>query len=132
MIKFIAGLAAGAILATGGTALASEIARPVPLPQSVNHPCAQEDSVNCYWNANTQGNGAGHSFITREFPGKAHMVCVMYVKARDARRWDYCEALTPAAPHLRFIGRYDGHRQCWEAVGPTTWFYCANGFRESS
>lgn len=25
--------------------------------------CAQEDSVNCAWNAHTQGNGKGHSFV---------------------------------------------------------------------
>lgn len=55
-------------------------------------PCASEDSVNCRWDADTAGNGKGHSFIVREFPGKAHMVCVMYVKRADARRWDYCEA----------------------------------------
>lgn len=25
--------------------------------------CATEDSTNCYWDANTQGNGQGRSFI---------------------------------------------------------------------
>lgn len=25
--------------------------------------CATEDSVNCVWNANVQGNGTGNSFI---------------------------------------------------------------------
>ena len=26
-------------------------------------PCATEDSDNCYWNAETMGNGKGQSFI---------------------------------------------------------------------
>ena len=26
-------------------------------------PCEFEDSTNCYWNATTQGNGLGNSFI---------------------------------------------------------------------
>lgn len=26
-------------------------------------PCATEDSTNCYWDANVQGNGQGNSFI---------------------------------------------------------------------
>lgn len=26
-------------------------------------PCATEDSTQCYWNAQTQGNGEGTSFI---------------------------------------------------------------------
>lgn len=58
----------------------------------MKRPCANEDSVNCFWDAGTSGNGGGHSFYVRQFPGKQRMVCVMYVRARDARRWDYCEA----------------------------------------
>ncbi|MFJ9900220.1 hypothetical protein ACIQPR_43520 [Streptomyces sp. NPDC091280] len=26
-------------------------------------PCETEDSVNCYWDASSQGNGHGHSFV---------------------------------------------------------------------
>lgn len=26
-------------------------------------PCAQEDSINCYWDAATMGNGQGSSFV---------------------------------------------------------------------
>lgn len=26
-------------------------------------PCAREDSRNCYWDAQTRGNGHGHSFV---------------------------------------------------------------------
>ena len=29
-------------------------------------PCATEDSTMCVWDASTQGNGQGHSFISLE------------------------------------------------------------------
>jgi len=32
-------------------------------------PCATEDSTNCYWDADTRGNGQGLSFITFHFAG---------------------------------------------------------------
>jgi len=32
-------------------------------------PCATEDSVNCYWNATSQGNGEGESFIALYIAG---------------------------------------------------------------
>lgn len=28
------------------------------------NPCPYEDSKNCYWNAETMGNGQGQSFVT--------------------------------------------------------------------
>jgi len=28
-------------------------------------PCATEDSVHCYWDADTMGNGVGHDVVTR-------------------------------------------------------------------
>lgn len=62
------------------------------MPRWATRPCPEEDSVNCYWDAGTSGNHKGHSFMVRQFPGRRHMVCVMYVKPADARRWDYCEA----------------------------------------
>lgn len=30
----------------------------------VSTPCPTEDSANCYWDAQGQGNGLGHSFIS--------------------------------------------------------------------
>jgi hypothetical protein len=27
-------------------------------------PCPTEDSVNCYWDADTMGNGLGNDFVT--------------------------------------------------------------------
>jgi len=29
-------------------------------------PCEEEDSDNCYWDADTRGNGEGHSFEVRD------------------------------------------------------------------
>jgi hypothetical protein len=36
---------------------------PMQLPNLLLPPCAQEDSVNCYWDARVMGNGTGESFI---------------------------------------------------------------------
>lgn len=66
----------------------------VDIPWWVTTPCKTEDSVNCRWNAKTQGNGKGHTYIVRQFPGKAHMVCVMYAQRKYARTHDYCEAIS--------------------------------------
>jgi hypothetical protein len=60
------------------------------LPVWTTRPCKTEDSVNCFWDARTQGNGRGHSFIVRQVPGRAHMVCVFYVDRRYAKKHDYC------------------------------------------
>lgn len=35
-------------------------------------PCEWEDSENCYWDAQKQGNGKGQSFI--DFNGKIHQI----------------------------------------------------------
>lgn len=53
-------------------------------------PCEYEDSVNCYWDAGSQGNKKGHSFYVRYFPGSAHMVCVTYAQRWFAKKNDYC------------------------------------------
>lgn len=36
---------------------------PTPFPDLTLTPCAQEDSVNCYWDAAQMGNGEGTSFV---------------------------------------------------------------------
>lgn len=65
--------------------------------------CQGEDQVNCYWDAHKMGNGVGHSYYARQFPGSARMVCVMYWQPRYARHHDYCvdntEALRTSAMH---------------------------------
>ena len=88
-------IAAGLVSATNVTADAQpkvSTTKVQAMPKWMHRPCPEEDSVNCFWDAGSRGNGVGHSFYVRQFPGKAKMVCVMYVKPRDARRWDYCEA----------------------------------------
>lgn len=32
------------------------------VPAYIRTPCPYQDSVNCYWNAATRGNGLGHSY----------------------------------------------------------------------
>lgn len=76
-------------LATAGTATHGSAAP--SLPKWMTRPCAEEDSVNCYWDAQTMGNGKGHSFYVRKLPGDiTGLACIFYVKPRDARRWDHC------------------------------------------
>lgn len=54
-----------------------------------NRPCAEEDSVNCAWNAQEQGNGTGHSFIVRHFKGR-NLTCYMYDQRAYAKKHDHC------------------------------------------
>lgn len=77
---------AGGVLVASATVAVAAPARP-DLPAWQTHPCKSEDSVNCYWNAHTMGNGQGLSYYVRELPGRRRMVCVFYV-ARP--RLDYC------------------------------------------
>lgn len=63
-------------------------------------PCAQEDSVDCAWNAAELGNGVGHSFyaVRRALLNASghrvgRVICLFYVKPADARRWDGCHVL---------------------------------------
>lgn len=65
--------------------------QPMAVPKWMTRPCAEEDSVNCYWDAQAMGNGHGHSFYIRRMPGDiTGLTCIVYVKPRDARRWDHC------------------------------------------
>lgn len=41
-----------------------EYAQTQPLPTITLPPCEQEDSDNCYWDAQVMGNGTGTSFIS--------------------------------------------------------------------
>lgn len=59
-------------------------------PSWVTRPCLTEDDTNCHWDAQSRGNGEGHSFIVRLVPGKAGMICVFYAEPRYARTHDYC------------------------------------------
>ena len=58
------GLAAGTIIGAG-PAQGSEVRTELPPRYDqpwLNRPCKWEDSIQCYWNAGTMGNGRGHSF----------------------------------------------------------------------
>lgn len=75
------GLAASSPTTTATTAAAAAPDHPDPvhgrdIPAWVTRPCKTEDSVNCRWNARTQGNGHGRTSIRRAVPGRAHLVCV--------------------------------------------------------
>jgi hypothetical protein len=63
-------------------------------PWWMKRPCADEDSVNCYWNARLQGNGAGKSFYVRKVPHTSDkqgrpLVCIFYVNRHESR-YDQC------------------------------------------
>lgn len=84
----VAGLGLG--LALGNVAPAQAGQHGQQLPVWVTRPCPTDDSVNCAWDAQRQGRHGGHSFIVRQVPGSAGMVCVFYVDRRYAKHHDYC------------------------------------------
>ena len=51
------------------------------------HLCAEEDSVNCYWDAQREGNGVGHSFYTIQF---GDQICTAYVDDEFAYSNNFC------------------------------------------
>jgi len=84
-LALAAGIAAGSVLTLTGQATAGE--EPThDVPHWMTKVCQDEDSVNCWWDGGTVKPHQGKAFI-REFPGRAHMTCVMFVN-RPAR--DYC------------------------------------------
>lgn len=62
MTRAIAALVVGAAL---GAVLAGGQYTETPLP-----PCPTEDSVNCYWDAQTRGNHIGHDVVIIEEDSK--------------------------------------------------------------
>lgn len=54
-----------------------------PLPASAT-PCPTEDSVGCYWDADTMGNGTGRSY-TVDTDGTVHYWGCSVVTAYDAQ-----------------------------------------------
>lgn len=90
---------------------AEKVHRP-PLPTWARTPCTQEGDVNCFWNASEQGNGSGHSYYVRQFPGPAHTVCVMYTERKFGQKFDYC--VDDRVPHHR-PSAYRTRHQCKSA-----------------
>lgn len=100
-ITSCAAAVAGVVVAVsaGLSAHASTGAKPpAPAPAFwMSRPCPAEDSVNCYWNAGSEGNGSGHSFYVRWLNGHGAngLVCVFYAGTTKADRayaqeHDYC------------------------------------------
>lgn len=100
ILALIAATAIGALLAsaayvTGTTmpyAHASEVIRDHPVVHGVvakatGRPCLEEDSINCYWNARSQGNGQGHSFYSIRVGGRD---CIIYWDRHYNRRHGHC------------------------------------------
>lgn len=90
--SLIAAVTVSVAVSGASVAAASPAASPEPPARPVwaRTACVTEDSVNCYWNAEQMGNGNGQSFYVRLFPGRAQMICVMYVNKRYAASHDYC------------------------------------------
>lgn len=78
--------AASMVLGGGGIAYAG-VEATNEVPRWMTKVCEQEDSNNCQWNAQTEGNGQGASYYVRHFP-QSDTTCIMYI---DHPRADYCE-----------------------------------------
>ena len=87
----VAGAVTAAVLGTAALGGGHASTPNNELPHWVTKPCKTEDSLNCHWNAKTQGNGVGKSFIIRKLPntGERPLVCIFYVKKAD-RKFDQC------------------------------------------
>ena len=83
-------LAAGAVLT-----MAPAQAATAPTPHGVvspmlSKPCAAEDSINCFWDAGSMGNGTGHSFYSVRI---GHKMCTIYWERDYNRKNGYCTKL---------------------------------------
>ena len=67
--------------------VAGAAAAEAPSPWWLSRPCPNEDSVNCYWDAETAGDGEGHSFFAVRVRGE---VCMLHVERAYARRHNQC------------------------------------------
>lgn len=57
------------------------------LAQWMTRPCPYEDSANCFWDAGSMGDGAGHSFFAHKIHGD---LCVVYSQHYYAVKHDWC------------------------------------------
>jgi hypothetical protein len=96
LLGTIVGVVAGVALATPVTALADDEPATdtgywglsVPHYQRyLTTPCQYEDSVGCYWDARTMGNGEGHSFYAIPI---GHKVCIQYWNRKYNRHHGSC------------------------------------------
>lgn len=77
----------GALVGIGAGASASS-PTPPHHPSWMTTACKSESSINCYWNAQQQGNGHGHSYYVHQI---GNLICVTYAVDSFARANDYCE-----------------------------------------
>lgn len=105
----LAVLAAAALAAGCGLALEPSTAHtPAPLPA-----CQTEDSVNCHWDAKTQGNGRGRSFtvdangtVTYDDGGDASQpYCLVDL---DSAKYGFVSVAGPAEGWV-FVDDHDGN-----------------------
>jgi hypothetical protein len=87
--------------------------------QTVTTPCAQEDSINCFWDAGNAGNGVGHSFYSVRVGNK---MCTIYTDRAYNRRMGSCTLLDGWRP----FRNYEGHTECAIKVGPTSIIRCGD------
>lgn len=76
---------------------------PMAVPVWMTHPCPEEDSTDCYWHAQTRGNGHGASF----YAARVRLLGV------DGRRLGVvsCHFLVPRAADRRFTSCQVTHRR---------------------
>lgn len=92
LVTFTAGMVTSLLLMIAGASTASA---PAPvlhgaLRIAVSTPCPEEDSVNCYWDAGTAGNGRGHSFYSIRVGARD---CVIYWDRAYNRSHGHCYPL---------------------------------------
>lgn len=90
MIRTLAAAASAVALIVSGVAIADAAPTPKPTPVWMTRPCAQEDGLNCYWDARSAGNGVGHSFYSVKVGRK---MCTIYWGNRYARTHNNCTRL---------------------------------------
>lgn len=81
---------AGAVSIT--PAHAGEVIRDHPvvhgaIAKATGRACPEEDSINCFWNARSAGNGRGHSFYSVRV---GHRDCVIYWNEKYNRHHGRC------------------------------------------
>lgn len=89
MIRKLAAVAVTATLLIGGSAASASAPEPPARAKWMSRPCVYEDGINCFWNADSMGNGMGHSFYVRKIPGR-RLTCAFYVERHYAKTHDYC------------------------------------------
>ena len=101
------------------------------LPAWLTTPCAEEDSTDCYWDAQSAGNGEGESFYAISL--RRGSVCVIYWHDRAG---SYCQddSTSPAGKHWQPVTRElaDAMSEGDEAGNARDWQACAIRFGDTT